>query len=271
MANSTRVLLKVIVAVTGIALCYAQQSEIRVSTYEIRETVYGDTVGLMCNYEYPDYYKENVIITWLFQPADANEEIVIMSKTDDNEPLYYGPFGNRIEHTGSRGDILIHQVTLKEDGLYTCEVNFYLSKAYGEGDTELIVYYMVEFIDILKYNAGDYVWAPPGEPISFDCEGTRGKPIAELNWYLSNEKVPPESESFTENDDGTFDSYSTVVIVPTLSDHNAVLKCEGFQDTRLLEWKRKYESVVLNTSGVAKKVVSFVLIISTIALSSLFV
>ncbi|XP_070534956.1 cell adhesion molecule 3-like [Ptychodera flava] len=250
-----------------VIVCCSAQEDLNVVTNDISEGVTTQSVTLKCTYHIPGYYKDNFIITWFFEPSDGGEKMVIMSKTDDENPIYYGRASGRMEHVGTRADLKINRLELLDDGIYTCDVNFYLAKASGDGKTNLLVHHFVDFVDILQYNEGDYVWAPAGQEISFDCKATRAKPAAVLSWYKNNAIVEAEPDKITENSDGTFNTESTMTMEATLKDHNARIKCESRQEPRLLQGQRKHDIVVLNTSGTVVTAGSVIVMTLSILLS----
>ncbi|XP_077861494.1 uncharacterized protein LOC102805599 [Saccoglossus kowalevskii] len=229
---------------------------LQVETLPEVQGVVDRTLTLQCRFPEASEHSLRRLVQWYkTREGDTHMEHVL-SMVDREDAEVYGTYAGRAGPArgdgmlGEQGDIEITRLELADEGVYTCEVNYYVAKEEGLGNTKVYISKIVDQVSIFGLGEGPegeqvVKYFPPDEPQTLICRASRAKPVAKLRWYKDDEELMETVETYEESSDGSFNTINTLQFTPRKSDNGAILKCESYQEPEI-ELK-KSASVIIST------------------------
>uniref|UniRef100_A0ABM0MIX9 Cell adhesion molecule 3-like n=1 Tax=Saccoglossus kowalevskii TaxID=10224 RepID=A0ABM0MIX9_SACKO len=196
------------------------------------------SLTLACRFSDASEHSFRRLLNWYMRREGDPKIEHVLSMIDSEDPTVYGTYAGRAEMLGEQGDMQITSLELVDEGVYTCEVDYYVAHEKGSGNTEVIISKIVDQITIFGHGEGRdgeqvVKYFPPGEPQTLICRASRAKPVALLKWYKDDEELTETEETYEESTDGTFNTINTLQFTSHKSDDGAVLKCETNQEPEI--------------------------------------
>ncbi|XP_006824347.1 V-set and immunoglobulin domain-containing protein 1-like isoform X2 [Saccoglossus kowalevskii] len=239
---------------------------LEVETDPLHEGLVDESVVLKCSYDEPAKFADQYIYTWSYI-TEGSDKITIFINNGGEEQSF-GEYAGRVSTAGDYASLQIDNLVISDTGNYECDVDFYVSGDQGVATTRLQVYQIVESVDILDIERGDYEFVQSGEMYTAICEAENGFPPARLEWYKDDELMSNGSESILDNMDGTYNTRSEVSFITLFEHDGAVVKCQSNQEPAIMDAYID-DYFILSVSGAGITSFSVVILLVSLLFSSL--
>ncbi|KAM3726287.1 Synaptogenesis protein [Dirofilaria immitis] len=132
-----------------------------------------------------------------------------------------------VTHSPDEKHLKIENVTLRDDGLFECQMTHPSLGAY-RASASITVLVPPEKVTIMNIDPGSVINVIEGNDYNLSCVASNGKPYAIINWYIHGKKIENNIKRWTEtNTNRTVTAFATLSWKPRRSDAGAVLICEA--------------------------------------------
>uniref|UniRef100_A0A0R3S404 Ig-like domain-containing protein n=1 Tax=Elaeophora elaphi TaxID=1147741 RepID=A0A0R3S404_9BILA len=153
----------------------------------------------------------------------------------------------------------IENVTLKDDGLFECQMIHPSLGAYRTSASVTVLgehYWFAvppEKVAIMDIDPGSVINVVEGNNYNLSCLAANGKPHAIINWYVHGKKFDHSVVRWTEmNTNRTVTAFATLSWKPRRSDIGSVLTCEALHPSTSNQFRVNVTPNVLYPSEVPK-------------------
>nr|CDQ00974.1 BMA-SYG-2, isoform f [Brugia malayi] len=155
-------------------------------------------------------------------------------------------------HSPDEKHLKIENVTLRDDGLFECQM---IHPSLGAYRTSAFVNVLVspEKVAIMDIDPDSVINVVEGNDYNLSCMAANGKPHAVINWYIHGKKIEDGVIRWTEmNANRTVTAFAILSWKPRKSDIGAVLTCEALHPSTSSQFRVNITPNVLYPSEVPK-------------------
>ncbi|CAG9541092.1 unnamed protein product [Cercopithifilaria johnstoni] len=155
-----------------------------------------------------------------------------------------------VTHSPDEKHLKIENVTLRDDGLFECQM---IHPSLGAYRTSASVNVLVppEKVAIMDVDPGSVINVVEGYNYNLSCLAANGKPHAIINWYINGKKFDDSVKRWTEmNTNRTVTAFATLSWKPRRSDIGTILTCEAVHPSTSSQFRINVTSNVLYPSEV---------------------
>ncbi|EJW85216.1 immunoglobulin I-set domain-containing protein [Wuchereria bancrofti] len=155
-------------------------------------------------------------------------------------------------HSPDEKHLKIENVTLRDDGLFECQM---IHPSLGAYRTSAFVNVLVppEKVAIRDIDPGSVINVVEGNDYNLSCLAANGKPHAVINWYIHGKKIEDSVTRWTEmNANRTVTAFAILSWKPRRSDIGAILTCEALHPSTSSQFRVNVTPNVLYPSEVPK-------------------
>ncbi|EFO27330.2 immunoglobulin I-set domain-containing protein [Loa loa] len=186
-------------------------------------------------------------VTWRRCTPEMFCSSVTIGKLAGHEGRY-----SYVTHSPDEKHLKIENVTLRDDGLFECQM---IHPSLGAYRTSASVNVLVppEKVIIMDIDPGSVINVVEGNDYNLSCLAVNGKPHALINWYIYGTKIDDSVKRWTEmNTNRTVTAFATLFWKPRRSDTGAVLTCEALHPSTSTHFKVNITPNVLYPSEMPK-------------------
>ncbi|KAL3982160.1 Immunoglobulin domain family protein [Acanthocheilonema viteae] len=157
-----------------------------------------------------------------------------------------------VTHSSNEKHLKIENVTLKDDGLFECQM---IHPSLGAYRTSAFVTVLVppEKVAIMDIDPGSVINVVEGNNYNLSCLAANGKPHAIINWYINGKKFDDNVKRWTEtNTNRTVTAFAALSWKPRRNDIGAVLTCEALHPSTSNQFRVNVTPNVLYPSEIPK-------------------